>query len=261
MDRYLSGQALYGDDFEPEEINQWFQDEAEGFSAVGGHDYDYVHHALNQIHGFRHIKGIHFKSALAIGGARADEYKPISGQVSSITVLEPSDAFSDVCKIGAVPCQYVKPVPSGRMPFKDASFDLITSLGALHHIPNISDIIKECYRISAADCVMLVREPIVSMGDWRKPRRGLTARERGIPLEIMRKIVNRAGFTIMCESLCGFMAIPKIAKKFGSVAYNSLFWTRIDARCCRMLAGNYRYHPVKIYEKFTPTSGFWVLTK
>ena len=30
MDRYLSGQALYGNDFGPEEIADWFADEAEG---------------------------------------------------------------------------------------------------------------------------------------------------------------------------------------------------------------------------------------
>ena len=68
-------------------------------------------------------------------------------------------------------------------------FDLIVCFGALHHIPNVSRIIGEFYRCSEKGGYVLMREPIISMGDWTKKRKGLTRRERGIPLKILRDII------------------------------------------------------------------------
>lgn len=41
----------------------------------------------------------------------------------------------------------------------------------------------------------LIREPTISTGNWRRPRPGLTRRERGISKPILRAVVERAGFT------------------------------------------------------------------
>ena len=48
ISRYLSGDALYGDDFNAEQIAAWFESEAEGYADLGARDaanYRYEYHA------------------------------------------------------------------------------------------------------------------------------------------------------------------------------------------------------------------------
>lgn len=61
--------------------------------------------------------------------------------------------------------------------FESEQFDLITCLGALHRIPNVSMVVNELYRCLGKGGYLLLREPVVSMGDWSVPREGLTKRE------------------------------------------------------------------------------------
>ena len=58
MSAYFSGEKLYGDDFDQIAIQRWFADEAEGYADLGAKDresYRYGYHALNWLHGFRHL--------------------------------------------------------------------------------------------------------------------------------------------------------------------------------------------------------------
>ena len=213
---YLSGEKLYGDDFSIDEIEKWFADEAEGYAGLGAKEkesYKYIYHELNKQLGFRFLKDRRLNRALGIGSAYGEEFEPLSEQIEKITILDPSNAFSSVQEIAGTPCEYVKPVSSGNMPFESHSFDLVTSLGVMHHIPNVSHVIGECYRCLNDGGYMLLHEPVTSMGDWRKPRRGLTKRERGIPLELLDKIVQKQGFKIRHRTLCKFPVVPMIGLK------------------------------------------------
>jgi hypothetical protein len=128
----------YGHDFTIKEIREWFADEAEGYADLGSTDkdrYRYVYHQLNYQHAFRFILDMRFDEALGLGSAYGDEFKPIIHRINHVTILDPSDAFSDIDKIIGVPCIYIKPNPKGDMPFYGNRFDLITSLGVMHHIP------------------------------------------------------------------------------------------------------------------------------
>jgi ubiquinone/menaquinone biosynthesis C-methylase UbiE len=53
----------------------------------------------------------------------------------------------------------VKPSTDGALPFPDASFDLVTCLGVLHHIPKVSFALCELYRCLTPGGFALVREP------------------------------------------------------------------------------------------------------
>ena len=146
---YFSGEKLYGDDFTIEKIQEWFADESEGYADLGakekGH-YHYAYHQLNHRLAFRLMQKKCFHEVLGIGSAYGDEFMPIAQKIKKITILDPSDAFSDNKDIRGTPCKYIKPNPSGDMPFQDKQFDLITSLGVMHHIPNVSHVMSECYR-------------------------------------------------------------------------------------------------------------------
>lgn len=261
---YFSGQRLYGDDFTIEQIREWYEDEAEGYADLGAgvaDSYRYEYHRLNMSHGYRYIGDGIFNEVLGFGSAYGEELRPIAKQLGRVTILDPSDSFSSVQEINGTPIERVKPSPVGRLPFADGHFNLITCFGVMHHIPNVTYVLSECLRCLADQGLMVLREPINSMGDWRKPRSGLTKRERGIPLNLLDNIVRDVGFDIRHRSLCDFSPVPRLAKKWGVDAYNNSALTLADSFLSKMFAWNIKYHRTKLYEKLAPASVFYVLER
>lgn len=260
---HFLGRKLYGDDFTPDEIAKWFREEEEGYATLGmgmRERAEYEYNALNTIHCFRHLGTRRYPEVLSVGGATGDELHPILSQVDRITILEPSSTYRKRI-LGEVPLRYVKPQPSGIMPFHDSAFDLITSFGCLHHIPNVSTVVREMARVLSLGGRMVFREPIVSMGDWRNPRVGLTKFERGIPLHIFRSIVSDTGMLIIRETLGGFPLTPRLRFLLNGHHFNSYAAVMFDKFASRCFAWNYRYHPTTIFHKFTPTFVSYVLEK
>lgn len=264
MERCLLGDKLYGDDFSIEELCEWFSDEAKGSAHVGSNAQapsSYSYHQLDYYHGFRFLEGRHFQSALGIGNACRDGLAPIAKSLSNITILTPSETGTEAKDIWGIPCVYQKLNPSGDIDIESNSLDLIASLGALPHIPNVSHVLNECSRCLTKGGIMLLREPIISMGDWRKPRPGLTKRERGIPAHLLERILKHAGLKTIRRSLCAFPVIPKLASTFGVSAYNNPALTVADSLVSRLFAWNTKYHRVSMFEKLGPVSIFYILTK
>jgi SAM-dependent methyltransferase len=198
---------------------------------------------------------------LGVGSAYGDEFRPILDRIRKITILDPSDQLK-VTEIDDVPVSFQKPDTQGAINFADESFDLVTCFGVLHHIPNVSFVTYEMGRVLRKGAFALIREPAVSMGDWRCHRPGLTANERGIPELLMRNAIESAGLTVTKRTYCDFVPIAKLGKllKVGSV-YNSTWLTRLDALASQMLAWNVHYQRQNILHKIAPASIFWVCQK
>lgn len=265
---HFSGQQLYGDDFSPEEIAEWFRNEEEAYAGLVTSEagekarFTYPYHALNRLHGYRHLPQGNLGEVLGFGSAYGDELIPLAERAASFTILDPSDAFAaEVREIGGRPVRYMKPDPSGVMPFADGAFDLLTCLGVLHHIPNVSFVLKECGRCLKPGGFMLLREPVVSMGDWRRPRPGLTRHERGIPVDLLRQFVRDAGFGIVRESPCVLPPFTKLVARAGIMPYSRSWTTRIDSLLSRLLVFNRRYHRSGLWSKFAPVSVYFVLKR
>lgn len=257
------GEKLYGDDFSPAEIREWFDDEREAYANLGAKErasYQYAYHALNTEHGFQHLPDRRFERVLSLGGAYGDELLPVIRQVQDVVISDPSDAFG-VSEIRGTPVRYTKPQMDGSIPFPDGEFDLLTCFGVLHHIPNVSAVVAELYRCLACGGYALVREPIVSMGDWRKPRRGLTMRERGIPIVILRKLLRAAGFTIVRETLCAFPLTYRLRWFLKEPVFNYRWVVKWDRLVSALFAWNLRYHATNLAQKLRPAAAFYVLTK
>ena len=261
---YFSGTQLYGDDFGPSEIRARFDDEREGYANLGAAKLDetqYEYNALNRFHGFRHLpRERRFADVLGFGSCFGGEFAPIAHRIGKLTIVDPSDAFVRQSVFG-VPCAYVKPVESGNLPFDDASFDLLTCLGVLHHIPNVSHVIGELARCLRPGGYALIREPVVSMGDWRGPRPGLTKRERGLPIHWFRDALEGAGFKVQRLGWCVFPPLPQAGDRLKVRAYNLAWLTWLDAVVCTALAFNLRYHATRTSHKFRPNSAYFVLRK
>lgn len=261
---YLEGKKLYGDDFNLNEIRKWFEDEKEAYANLGPKNkgnYQYHYHALNYNMGFRFLPDKKFPNVLGFGSAYGDELKPILKIIERIIIVESSEVL--ICKeINGFPVSYIKPNIDGSLPFSADVFDLITCFGVLHHVANVSKVVREFYRCLKPGGYALIREPTVSMGDWRKDRRpgGLTKRERGIPLNIFRQIISSTGFKIINEKRCMFPLTNRL-RYLVKAPYNSKIALFIDNIFCRFFAWNNKYHPSHLFDKLRPTCVFYVLAK
>lgn len=242
---YFRGEELIGDAYSADEIRLWFADEASGYANLGAKDrdsYSYSYHALICFHAFSHLPDRRVTNALGIGSAYGHEFQPILDLIEKITILDPSDHFK-VSEIEGIPITYRKPHPLGHIEFPDDTFDLITCFAVLHHIPNVSFVVQEMGRVLRKGSFLLMREPCVSMGDWRMPRSGLTKRERGIPETIMHTALRNVGFEVVSKTHCNFSPIPRLAKMVGIAdIYNSKAITRLDAVASKLFSRNNRYH-------------------
>jgi SAM-dependent methyltransferase len=264
VEAFLRGDVLRGDDFSPEEVALWFEQEKEGYSSLGAGDrsnYRYVYHALNQYHGYANLPDISTTHVLGLGSAWGDELLPLVGRVQRVTILDPSVKFSDT-SIDDLPITYQQPNVNGRIDLSESSVDLVVCFGVLHHIPNVSFVISEIFRVLRPGGYFLMREPIVSMGDWRHVRPGLTKNERGIPLPILRKQLLEVGLQIHREALVDFAPLTRIlARWVRQDVFNSMKLVKIDALISKLARWNLRYHAVWPLQKFRPTSAFFVCSK
>ena len=264
IEDFLCGKQLYGDNLDLPSIIKWFEDEREGYAGLvtsRDKDYKYSYHALNQYLGFRHLPARKFSHALGVGSAFGDEFYPIRDSIKKLTILEPSKQFEQP-QVHGIPVKFVSPTPSGVMPFADNEFDLMTCFGVLHHIPNVSFVLKEFHRCLQVDGHCLIREPIVSMGDWRTPRPRLTKHERGIPRDLMLRMAGDAGFVI---ERCSYCVFPPLIKLWGKLHLGGTFErklpTVLDSLLCRLFSFNSNYHATRTIQKFRPASAFLVLRK
>jgi SAM-dependent methyltransferase len=263
FDSFMRGDRLYGDDMSEAEILAWYADEGEGYANLGASDkkgYRYVYHALNWWHGYRKINIEKGARVLGFGSAYGEELLPVLDVTLELTIIDPSDAFVRE-SVHGVPCRYIKPLPSGILPFEAGAFDLVTAFGVLHHVPNVSTVVQQLARVVRPGGIFLLREPVVSMGDWRQPRSGLTRHERGIPLPLLLRIMEDAGFTIESKQLCVFPPLKRIFGRLGIDTYNNKILTVLDAWLSKLSSPRLRYHAENAWQKVRPTSAFLVLRR
>lgn len=259
-ERFQSGQDLYGDDFDQEAIAAWFRDEENAYADLwheGNGEYGY--HALNQRHGFRFLPDGPLGSVLAFGSAHGRELEPLVGRLTQVTLLDAADTFDSVSIEGAE-VRREKAASSGDLPFPEASFDLITCLGVLHHIPNVSHVLEEFHRTLRKGGWLLMREPSTSMGDWSRPRPGLTPRERGIPRRWMQRQLERTGFSLLEAAPCHFSPLMALCNRL-RIRAGSAPLVRLDAWLSTLFAWNERYVSKHAWQKFRPGSAFYVARK
>jgi SAM-dependent methyltransferase len=263
LSAYFRGEKLFGDDFNQAQLARWYQEESEGYSSLvieTKQEYAYVYHELNMIYGFSRARLPMDCVALGVGSASCDELLPILSHLKRIVSLDPSEHFS-TDKLGDVPVSRVRPLIDGTMPFPDNQFDVITCFGVLHHLANVTFVLSECHRVLKPGGVMFLREPIVSMGDWRKSRRGATKNERGIPYQLLKGMIDRQGFRIVSLTLHDFTPLVRLFGKMRIPIFAHKWSSLLDHIFSEAFAFNKKYHRIDMLDKFGPASACLVLGK
>jgi len=265
--RYFSGEHLYGDDLDEDGVRRWLAEECGYYDLYGdgtapdGCAVPYEYHALNEFHGYRHLRTLRFSQALAIGCGQGDDIAPIADRIGHITAVEPEKRWWRD-RIGGTPATYHAPDAAGTVPAGTGTIGLTVCLGALHHIPTVTRVLGEIARATAPGGLFLLREPVSTMGDWRKPRPGLTRNERGLPLAWLDRTLDGCGFRPVHRNLCMFPATPRLAGAIGvKDAYNRKAAVLQDHALSRISAWNYHYHRTSLWQKLAPASVFYVLQK
>lgn len=270
MKEYFEGSKLYGDDFSLEEIKTWFKEEAEGYSELDSRELDllekdiYLYGNINKIHGFKYLeKDRTYKNVLGIGSATGHEFLPILDKIDNLYILEPSEKLQ-FQKIRNKNITYIKPEINGDMIFGDGFFDLVTCFGVLHHIPNVSYVMKEIHRILNPGGIFLLREPIVSMGDWRQPRYALTKNERGVPKPFLDRKIKEFDFEVVSEKYCFTLSslFSRLTKGILSKPiYTYKPYVYFDKTLSSIFKHKVKYHTENKFQRLFPQSVFFVLKK
>jgi SAM-dependent methyltransferase len=265
-DECLTGNRLYGDDFGIADIEQWYKDEENAYfeqvtakkpdSASFENPYEYAE--FNFFHGYSSLAERRFGRCVVLGCANGQDVKPLAAQVDKFVALEPAERWWRT-EIGGTPAEYIKPTITGDIKLPDGCAELAVALGVLHHIPNVSHVVQELARVLKPGAMFIVREPVISMGDWRRPRPGLTKHERGIPPKLLQLILTNHGFHIVKAAPVMVPLVPRFAHLIGiRHSYNVSWLVRLDALLSRLLWWNFHYHRVALFHKFAPTSLFIV---
>ncbi|HWK32879.1 MAG TPA: methyltransferase domain-containing protein [Hyphomicrobium sp.] len=262
--RFFSGRELYGDDFTPDEIAAWYDDERSGYYKLAtefydiatADEYDYGYEALNKLHAFEWLSKRNYDVCLALGCAKGDDVAPLAPNVGRFVGLEPAQEWwSD--SIGGKPAVFMSPSATGEIPLPSRSVDLAVALGVLHHIPNVGRVVGEVSRVLRPGGFFVLREPINSMGDWRKPRPGLTKHERGLPLQWLRRNLIGHDFKIRRARVCMINAAAILfSRPGGAHVYNDRAFCVADWIASEALRWNVSYYRSNALKKLAPSSAF-----
>lgn len=251
---FEDGNKLHGADFDEVQLHKWFSEEVNAYKQLASKpDYFYEYHALNAKHAYSRLGDKHFQNILAYGSAYLDELVPIQANVNLIYKID-IDEYNTSKFIIDKPIISIQANHLGHLDIDSQTIELVTCFGALHHVANPGTVIEEFFRVMCHGAYLVIREPIVSMGNWDKPRMGLTKNERGIPYQILIGYITKAGFEIQYLSPCDFSPIASFCKLLPLAPYNNRFITLIDAWFSRLFFAFYRYHRKSFLQRFAPAS-------
>jgi ubiquinone/menaquinone biosynthesis C-methylase UbiE len=164
--------------------------------------------------------------------------------------------------IAGKPIRYRKPSVNGDMALESSSVDLVVAFDVLHHIANVSHLLAEIARVLKPGGLLAVREPISSMGDWRRARPGMTPCERGLPIAWFPSAAEARGLHIERERLCLFAPLSKVLMRLNvrpPLKHRPL--VLLDWLLSEALRWNVRYRRASALSKLAPSSAAWLLRK
>jgi hypothetical protein len=265
------GVELFGDSMNGDEIRHWYEMEKEAFSG-----YLEKNTASERVHPF-YVQSMRrvlakvgmgrqdLKSILIMGPGEGNEVDQLARMhpTAQIILVEPSEELR-VRLRGRFPrAEIVVPEYTGKLSLDDNSISLAVAMGVLHHIPNVSYVLSELYRVLESSGLLYLREPCSAMGIWGVKRGGLTPNERGIATTWMKKTTEELGFSELRKPRpMGLDPILKLASKsLTDAQLGSSALYHLDALSSKLLAFNNQYYRDGILKRVGPSSYEYLLKK
>jgi SAM-dependent methyltransferase len=259
---YYSGRKLFGDDFGLEEIREWYGLEEnacfeiydQGKKRMPNNDYLHWQAGYRRALADRPSLG----KVLGLGSGNGEEFRPVRQWIEHLYIVESAEGYFQ----NDATTTYAKAQVDGTLGFADDFFDTAVNIAVLHHIPNVSHVLRELFRTLKPGGICLIKEPVTTLGAWHVPRKaGLAPCERGFPLALLDEMWQRTGFELVHRTGFEFPPLRHLRDRGGIDTYNSPFWTGLDRLCCRLTRWNYHYHRTGFFQKLAPSYVFLVLRK
>jgi SAM-dependent methyltransferase len=265
------GTRLVGDDFAEQQLALWFSQEQEAFHSTDAGNseedpwYAYMRY-VNEVLGFSAIRGKTNSpnAMLVLGPGSGTEVQQFAQTHPGckLSFLEASRSFQALLRERFPSSNIVEPKFTGEIALADQTQDIVCALSVLHHIPNVSKVLREISRVTRKGGFLILREPCSSMGDWRYPR-SATPNERGISQYLLVRIAEHAGFVLQNQPVPVLLEpINKFLKKtigFKRISFRALY--RVDRVLSLLVSVNDHYWRDSWFKKIGPSSYFYLFRK
>lgn len=260
----MTGFHLHGDDFGKEQISQWFEEESEYHNAFENgrwsESYPFVYHYYNSIFGIGDL----LKPGIKVLDFGCAEGLTLSWCKTPVDYhgVDASETFLEIAKKNN-PKGTFKLIRNDQLvPYRDGTFDMILCFGVLHHIPNVSFVLKEFARVLKIGGKVFIREPITDMRKMDGSRVGLSPNERGIhPLYFYRSI-NSSGLRLEKVDLCFWGPLNYLreyCKNYPTLVRPIIWADRAISRLYR--PEEVAYARRSVVQKLAPNTAYFLLTK
>ena len=253
-DEIRTGRSLYGNDLAGADLKRWYDAESKGYYGLYAGDVDdspVVGNAAINYLDAEPFRGSKYEVALTLGCADGKDILSTGLEIDRIVAIEPaSEWWSN--KIGEISAEYRLPLMSGDIDLPDESIDIGILFGVLHHVATVEKVVGEIGRVLKAGAPIIIREPIGSMGDFRKDRPGLTRCERGIPPRLMVKFLERAGFDGIKVDYSDTPGLISLTRQIGLFNRLDQPILKLDRFMSNAMRWNNRYWRTSVLDKVAP---------
>lgn len=179
------------------------------------------------------------KNVLDVGCGTGRWMKYIAPHCASVDGIDPSKAIYTAAKLlKGIPNTRLSQTDVDNLPFADGSFDLVYSLGVLHHIPDTQDAMKSCVKKVKPGGQFLVylyydmenRGRVFKFIYWlsnglRKIVSGMSPKPKRVSADILAVLLYMP--FILIARLCDKIGWKKLAMRMPLAAYRYQTWNII----------------------------------
>lgn len=258
---------LRGNDYSKKDIEKWYQEEEEYHNQFkGGRSKEYwiIYETFNNKYAFD--KFINFNpevKVLSFGCAEGNDLeKNYKKYKFKLYGLEASEELIKAFRKKFPYAEIKKSNINGDIDYNDNTFDYAIVLGVLHHIPNVSFVLSELYRVLKKGGRIVIREPISSMRPKFKYRKNdnISPNERGIPINFIKNEIEKLGFNILAISKAYYAPLMEAIKICPFLQNCPVLIYYIDKLCCS-LPFPIKYYRENIFSKCAPGSAYYIAEK
>lgn len=258
---------LKGNDYSKKDIEKWYREEENYHNQFKGglsKEYWIIYEIFNYEYAFKLFVNYKKESkVLSFGCAEGNDLKKNYEKYNfKLFGIEASDELMKTFKKNFPKATIKKANIYGNINFNDNFFDYIIILGVLHHIPNVSFVLNELYRVLKIGGRIIIREPISSMRPKNKVSENdlISPNERGIPIGFIKNELEKLDLKILSISKAYYAPLIRFIKIFNFFQKMSFLVYCTDRLCCSLPFPN-KYYRENIFLKCAPGSAYYIVEK